>query len=60
MQLRTDDRVANIKWALEDWREVVLLADRLLTWERDWFAGLVAGYVTPIFRGWFLEQFLIF
>jgi hypothetical protein len=34
---------ASLKRNLENWREVVVLADRLLCWEQDWLAGVMAG-----------------
>lgn len=41
-----ENRVANLKWCLENWREVVILADRFLCWEQDWYAPIVAGCVS--------------
>ena len=38
-----EERVSNLKWNLENWREIVVLADRLLSWEQEWFAAVVAG-----------------
>jgi hypothetical protein len=43
MSTSSDVRVSKVKWSLESWREVVLLADKLFCWERDWYAGVVAG-----------------
>jgi hypothetical protein len=43
MAATNGDVVSNVKWSLESWREVVILADKMLCWERDWYAGIVAG-----------------
>ena len=39
------ERFSKVKWSLESWREVVLLTDKLLSWQQDWYAGVVAGLV---------------
>lgn len=47
--MTSETRVDNLKWTLENWREIVVLADRVLSWEQDWFAGIVAGAVSFIY-----------
>ena len=52
----SSERFSKVKWSLESWREVALLTDKILSWEQDWFAGVVVGYVFYIKNQIFLLQ----
>jgi RsiW-degrading membrane proteinase PrsW (M82 family) len=41
--------VGDIKHRLVGWKEVVVLADSVLAWEKEYYAALVSGSVTVLF-----------
>lgn len=54
------NRVSRVKHGLERWREVVVKADDLLAWDKDWYAAVVAGIVTAKFIFvWYWDPTLI-
>ena len=43
MSASGDNRIGQVKWGLESWREVVVAADKVLCWDQSWHAGALAG-----------------
>lgn len=44
-----DSGAAALKTRLTPWRELVLLSQRLLTWEKPFFPGVIAGATTLVY-----------
>ena len=46
--------------ALSDWREVVLHANSVLTWDQEWYSGVVFGIVTAFYLAvWYWDPTLV-
>ena len=46
--------------ALSDWREVVLHANSVLTWDQEWYAGVIAALVTTFYLAvWYWDPTLV-
>eukprot|EP00088_Acartia_fossae_P017284 TRINITY_DN19790_c0_g1_i1.p1 TRINITY_DN19790_c0_g1~~TRINITY_DN19790_c0_g1_i1.p1 ORF type:complete len:193 (+),score=44.64 TRINITY_DN19790_c0_g1_i1:50-628(+) len=41
--------VASVKRNVEGWREMVILADTVLSWEKDWYAAVTSGTLSVLF-----------
>jgi len=52
--------VNKVKRTVEDWRELVLLGDSVLGWDKEWFPAVTAGSLTVMFLTvWYSEPSLL-
>jgi len=52
--------VNRVKRAVEDWRELVLIGDSVLGWDKEWFPAVTAGSLTVMFLSvWYTEPSLL-
>ena len=58
----TETRMSWLKHSLENWREVVLRTESVLTWEQDWYPAVTSGIVTAfyLFVWWWDPTFITF
>lgn len=47
--LLKDKNIKKLKRELEGWREIILHANSVLLWEKNWHPGLIAGISTVFF-----------
>ena len=53
-------KASRLKNALTDWREVVLHTNSLLTWDQEWFPGVIAAIVTAFYMAvWYWDPTLV-
>jgi len=54
------DPIESLKLRMEGWRELVIVADDVLGWEKDWYPAITAGSLTVLYLGvWWLEPSLL-
>jgi len=52
----TGDPVESLKLKMEGWRELVVMADSVLGWDKEWYPAVTAGSVTVVYLLlWYLE-----
>ena len=53
-------KASRLKNALTDWREVVLHTNSLLTWDQEWYPGVIAAIVTVFYMAvWYWDPTLV-
>lgn len=53
-------KASRLKHTLSDWREVVLQANSLLTWDQEWYPGVIAALVTAFYTAiWYWDPTLV-
>jgi len=53
-------KASRLKHALSDWREVVLHVNSILTWDQEWYSGVVFGIVTAFYLAvWYWDPTLV-
>ena len=56
----SESRTSRLKNSLSDWKEVVLQVNSVLSWDQDWYPGVIAGIVTLFYTlVWYWDPTLI-
>ena len=56
----SESRTSRLKNSLSDWKEVVLQVNSVLSWDQDWYPGVIAGIVTLFYAFvWYWDPTLI-
>ena len=56
----TESRTQRLKNSLYDWKEVVLQTNSLLSWDQEWYPGVIAGVVSFFYLFvWYWDPTLI-